>query len=218
MPAHLAVQVQRVIHELVGQPRLLRDPAWGDQIAYAVRLHVHALDVALAHEPLQVDVRQTKRDAQLGRQASLGDAGILLHRLEQTEIAVPFDVELSFGHTPVVPAQTATAARASAKTTARTDPRTDEKTLWQGRRSRARGPRSRAARGRRQRWARCASRGYRPRSSQAISRSFAMALLATRPTTSCSCRAGMPVPGRFAQTSSVRIVAPAAMSRIDTTL
>ena len=57
---HLAVEVQRVVHELVGQPRLLGDAARRDQVGDAVGLHVDALDVALADQPLQVDVRRAR--------------------------------------------------------------------------------------------------------------------------------------------------------------
>ena len=92
MLPHLAVEVERVVHELVGEPRLLRDAARRDQVRDAVALHVHALDVALAHEPPQVDVREPERDAEFRREAALGDARVLLDRLEQFEVAMRFDI------------------------------------------------------------------------------------------------------------------------------
>ena len=84
--------MQRVVHELVRQPRLLDDAARRNQVRDAVRLHVHALDVALAHEPLQVDVGQPERDAELGRERPLCDARVLLDRFEQLQIAMRFDI------------------------------------------------------------------------------------------------------------------------------
>ena len=89
---HLAVKVQRVVHELVREPRLLGDAARRDQVGDAVRLHVHALDVALADQPLQVDVRQSERDAELGGEAALRDARVLLDGLEQLEVAMGFNI------------------------------------------------------------------------------------------------------------------------------
>ena len=53
------------IDELVGQPRLLGDAARRDQVGQPVRLDIHALDVALVRQPLQVDVRQAEGNTQL---------------------------------------------------------------------------------------------------------------------------------------------------------
>ena len=89
---HVLVEVQRVLHELVREPRLLGHAARRNQIGDAVRLHVHALDAALAHEPLDVDVRQPERDAELVRQRPLGDARVLLDRFEQLQVAMRFDI------------------------------------------------------------------------------------------------------------------------------
>jgi hypothetical protein len=90
--ADLAVEVQRVVHELIRQPRFLGDAARRDQIADAVRLHVHALDVALANQPPQVDVGEAERDAEPVGETALGDARVCLDRLEQFQIAVRFNV------------------------------------------------------------------------------------------------------------------------------
>ena len=80
---HLAVEVQRVVHELVGQPRLLGNAARRHQVRDAIGLNVHHLDEALVHHPLEVDVGQTEGDAQLARQAALRHARVLVDRLEQ---------------------------------------------------------------------------------------------------------------------------------------
>ena len=90
--AHLGEQVQRIVHELVREARLLGDAARSDQVGDAVRLHVDALDVALADQALQVDVGQPEGDAELGREVALGDARIVFHGLEQLEVAVSFNI------------------------------------------------------------------------------------------------------------------------------
>src|SRR5260221_6073432 len=94
MPAHLPEQAQRVVHELVGEPRLLGDAARRDQVHDPVRLHVHALDAALADQALQIDVGQAERDAQFGGEAALSDARVLLDGIEQPQIAAGFDVHV----------------------------------------------------------------------------------------------------------------------------
>src|SRR5207237_9349787 len=54
------------------------------------------------------------------------------------------------------------------------------------------------------------------RSSHWTSRPLAIPRFATRPITSSRRRAGMPVPGRFAHTSSAAILAPAGLSGLVT--
>jgi hypothetical protein len=88
----LAVKVQRIVHELVGQARLLRDPARSDQVADAVRPHIHALDVALPHEPLQIDVGQSERDPELAGEAALRQARVLFQGFEQFQVAMFFNI------------------------------------------------------------------------------------------------------------------------------
>jgi hypothetical protein len=61
-----------VLHELVRQARLLGETARGEQIADAVRRDRGDLDVALAREPLHIEVGQTERNAERRRQAALG--------------------------------------------------------------------------------------------------------------------------------------------------
>src|SRR5207249_7191187 len=98
MLAELAVEVQRVVHELVREARLFGDPARRDQIADPVRLHVDALDAALAHEPLQIDVRQPERNPQLRRERALGDARVFLDGFEKLQIAMGFDIHVRPAH------------------------------------------------------------------------------------------------------------------------
>src|SRR5678815_1979662 len=81
------------IRDSIRETELLGDAVRGEEVRDAIRLHVHALDVALADEALQVDVGQTERDAELRRQTALCDARVRLDRLEQPEIAMRFDVD-----------------------------------------------------------------------------------------------------------------------------
>ena len=89
---HLAVEMQRVIHELVGEPRLLGDAARRDQVRDPVGLHVDALDVALVDHPLEIDVGEPEGDAQLLGHAALRDARVLVHGLQQSQVAMCFNV------------------------------------------------------------------------------------------------------------------------------
>ena len=69
--------------------------------ADAIRLHVDALDVALVHQPLQIDVGEPERDAQLARQPALRDVRVLVDGFEQLQVAMCFNVHSS--HSPGVP-------------------------------------------------------------------------------------------------------------------
>src|SRR5687768_3942752 len=90
--AHFTVKMQRVIHELVGEPRLLGDAARRYQVRDAVGLHVHTLDVAFVDHPLEINVRQAEGDPQLAGQSTLRQPRILLNRFEDPEVAMCFNV------------------------------------------------------------------------------------------------------------------------------
>jgi hypothetical protein len=92
---HVAIEVQRVVHELIGEARLLGNALRRDQVEQPVGLDVDALDVALADHPLQVNVREPQRDAELGRQATLRDALIVRDGVEHGEMAAGFDVHVA---------------------------------------------------------------------------------------------------------------------------
>ena len=98
MLPNFTVQVQRIVHELVGEPRLLGDAARRNEVGDAVRLHVHALDVPLAHEPLQIDVGQSESDTERARQTALRDARVPFDRLEQLEVAMSLDIHTRPSH------------------------------------------------------------------------------------------------------------------------
>ena len=89
---HFAIEMQRVVDELVREARLFGNSPRCNQVAEAVRLHVHALDVAFSHQALQIQVRQPEGDAQLRREAALRDARVLFNRFEQPQVAARTDI------------------------------------------------------------------------------------------------------------------------------
>jgi len=87
MLPRVPVEVERVLHELVGQPSLAGHAPRRERVDQPVGRHGHALHVALPDEALEVQVGQAEGDAQAGGERPLGDRRLALQRFEQLEVA-----------------------------------------------------------------------------------------------------------------------------------
>ena len=93
--ARITIKVERVLHELVRQPRLASHALWGERVDEPIGRDRDAFDVSLAHEALEIEIRQPERHAEATGERSLRNRRLAFERFEQLQISAGLEFHVS---------------------------------------------------------------------------------------------------------------------------